>query len=250
VLSLDNRLTPAVAGHITLDRNPTLKPNPSAAKKIGAWMAFDVGPLTFCDYASAGNAFSEQNQFRTWLPQPLDLATMYDTGQTWQTLSHATVWTNPPKPRPRVEDPQRDLALAANGATAFSDSEYANEPGCTAKVIDGVIATPEDFLNRWHSSLDQPHPHWVEVHLAKPAKIGRVVIRFADPAGYPVSFEGTVRVSGQERQIFDVTGNRASQVYRTEIKPVTTDTFRLTVRASANPIYPNAAQISEIELYP
>jgi len=28
------------------------------------------------------------------------------------------------------------------------------------------------------------------------------------------------------------------------------DDFRLTVRASANPAYPNAAQISEIELYP
>ncbi len=250
VLSLDNRLTPAGAGQVTLDRNLVLKPNPSAAKKIGAWMAFDVGPLTFCDYASAGNAFSEQNQFRTWLPQPLNLATVYDTGQTWQTLSHASVWTNPPKPRPHVENPQLDLALAANGASAISDSEYANEPGCTSKVIDGVIATPEDFSNRWHSSLDQPHPHWVEVHLAKPAKIKTVVIHFADPAGYPVSFEGMVRVNGEERQVFNVTDNQASQVYRAEIKPVTTDSFRLTVRASANPAYPNAAQISEIELYP
>ena len=84
VLSLDNRLTPAASGQITLDRNPELKPNPAAAKKIGAWMAFDVGGLTFCDYASAGNAFSEQNIFRTWLPQPLDMAKVYETGQTWQ----------------------------------------------------------------------------------------------------------------------------------------------------------------------
>ena len=250
VLSLDNRLTPAAAGQITLGRNPTLKPNPAAAKKIGAWMAFDVGAVTFCDYASAGNAFSEQNVFRTWLPQPLDLATVYETGQTWQTLSHARTWTNPPKPRPHVENPRDDLALAANGATATSDSEYAKEPGCTAKVIDGVIATPEDFSNRWHSSLDQPHPHWVEVHLARPAKISTVVIHFADPAGYPVSFEGTVRVNGQERQVINVTNNQRSQVYRAKIKPVTTDGFRLTIRASANPAYPNAAQISEIELYP
>ena len=93
VLSLDNRLTPASTGLITLDQNPDLKPNPAAAKKIGAWMAFDVGTLTFCDYASAGNAFSEQNMFRTWLPQPLDLATVYQTGQTWQT----------PVPRPDVD---------------------------------------------------------------------------------------------------------------------------------------------------
>jgi hypothetical protein len=149
-----------------------------------------------------------------------------------------------------VENRRNDLALAANGASASSDSEYANEPGCTAKVIDGVIATPEDFSNRWHSSLEKPHPHWVEVHLAKPAKISTVVIHFADPDGYPVSFEGTVRVNGQERQVINVTNNQQSQVYRAKIEPVTTGDFRLTVRASANPAYPNAAQISEIELYP
>lgn len=249
VLSLDNRLTPAATGEVTLDRQLQLKPDPAAAKKIGAWMAVDVDGLTFCDYASAGNAFSERNMFRTWLPQPLNLATVYETGQTWQTLSHANHWTDPPKPRPQIEDPTHDLALAANGATATSDSEYAQEPGCTAKVIDGVIATPEDFSDRWHSSLDTPHPHWVEVHLAKPSKVGRAVIHFADPAGYPVSFEGTVRVHGQERQIFDVTDNKDARVYEAKFAAVTIDSFRLTIRASANPAYPNAAQISEIELY-
>ena len=135
-------------------------------------------------------------------------------------------------------------------ATATSDSEYAKEPGCTGKVIDGLIATPEDFSDRWHSSLDQPHPHWVEVQLARPAKISTVVIHFADPAGYPVSFAGTVRVSGQERQVINVTDNHESEVYRAKIKPVTTDSFRLTIRASGNAAYPNAAQISEIELHP
>jgi DUF1680 family protein len=250
VLSLDNRLTAAATRQVTLDKNPELKPNPVAAKKIGAWMAFDVGGLTFCDYASAGNAFTEQNIFRTWLPQPLDMANVYQTGQTWQTLSHASTWTNPPKPRPHVADAKRDLALAVNGATASSDSEFANELGCTSEVNDGMLATPGDFSNRWHSSLDQPHPHWVEVHLARPAKISTVVIHFADPAGYPVSFEGTVRVKGHESQVINVTDNHEPQVYRAKIKPVIMDSFRLTIRASANPNYPNAAQISEIELYP
>jgi hypothetical protein len=249
VLSLDNRLTRAASRQVTLDRNLVLKPDPAAAKKIGAWMAFDLGPLTLCDYASAGNAFSQENVFRTWLPQPLDLATIYQTGQTWQSLTHAQTWTNPPKPRPQVENRQNDLALAANGATATSDSEYAKEPGGTAKLIDGLIAMPEDFSNRWHSSLDQPHPHWVEIHLAKPSRISRVIIHFADPAGYPVSFEGAVRVDGQDHRIFDVAGNKESGVYSASFAPVTTDTFRLTIRASANPAYPNAAQISEIEIY-
>jgi hypothetical protein len=99
VLSLDNRLTPAAVGLVTLDLHPELKPDSAAAKKIGAWMAFDVDGLTFCDYASAGNGFSETNTFRTWLPQPLNVATVYETGQTWQTLSHANHWTDPPKSR-------------------------------------------------------------------------------------------------------------------------------------------------------
>jgi hypothetical protein len=59
-----------------------------------------------------------------------------------------------------------------------------------------------------------------------------------------------VRVNGQEQQVINVTDNQEPQVYRAKIEPVTTDDFRLTVRASANPAFPNAAQISEIELYP
>ena len=96
VLALDNRLTPASAGSFSLGLHPKVTPDPAAAKKIGAWIAFDVQGLTFCDYASAGNAFTEQNIFRTWLPQPLDLATVYETGQTWRTLSHSDHWTDPP----------------------------------------------------------------------------------------------------------------------------------------------------------
>ncbi len=213
-------------------------------------MAFAVDGLTFCDYASAGNAFSEQNIFRTWLPQPLDTAKVYETGQTWRTLTHAPVWTNPPKPRPQIENPATDLALDQNGATATSDSEYDHELGCTAKLIDGVIATAEEFSNRWHSSLDQPHPHWVEVHLARPSKISRVVIHFADPGDHPIDFVGSVRSNGGTREIFKVAGNQAPDIYRAEIAPVTAESFRLTINASADKTRPNAAQISEIELYP
>jgi len=249
VLALDNRLTPPGSGRVTLDRNPELKPNPAAAGKIGAWMAFNAGGLTFCDYASAGNGFSERNVFRTWLPQPLDLATVYETGQTWQTLTHASMWTDPPKPRPQLANRVEDLALDQKGAWATADSEYDREPGGAAKVIDGVIATPKEFADRWHSALDRPHPHWVEVHLAKPAKISWVVIHFADSEDHPVNFAGTARVNGQDRQLFQVTNYQDSQIYRTKIEPVTTDCFRLTIEASANPSLPNAAQISEIELY-
>ncbi len=109
VLSLDNRLVPSASGLATLTTDGSgqieLTPNPAAATRINAWMAFDVGctvdgkpsTLTFCDYADAGNEFSRQNMFRTWLPQPLDLKTVYDTRQTWRTLSHANHWTDAPQ---------------------------------------------------------------------------------------------------------------------------------------------------------
>jgi DUF1680 family protein len=143
-----------------------------------------------------------------------------------------------------------DLALASRGATVRADSEYAREPGCAAKAIDGIIATPGDFSNRWHSSLETPHPHWIEVKLPKPEKLGRVVIRFADPAGHPVSFQGLARIGGRERVLFDETEYGGWRRYEAKLPGITTDTFRLVIRASANPAFLNAAQVSEIELYP
>ena len=143
-----------------------------------------------------------------------------------------------------------DLALAGKGAIAISDSELASEPGCTAKVIDGIIATPADFAaNRWHSA-DTEHPHWVQVKLPQPATIGKVVIDFADPLGHPTSFQGIVRVNGEEHVVFDVTNYQGWRKYTADIPSVITDTFRLVIRDSASPLHPNAAQISQIELYP
>ncbi len=248
VLSLDNRLTPETAQQTTLDTKKKLIPNPSAARRIGAWMAFDLGPLTFCDYASAGNGFSQKNLFRTWLPQPCDPASVYKTGYTIPLLSHSVTWTDPPRPLPRVENPKLDLALAANGAQASSDSEYSQEPGCTDELIDGILSTPGDFTNRWHSALDKAHPHWVEVRLAKPAMVSNVTIHFADPTGYPVSFEGFVINSGQSQRVFNVTNNTDSKSYTAKFSLVKADSFRLIIHKSASSAFPNAAQISEIEI--
>jgi DUF1680 family protein len=99
VLCLDDRLTPPekdAAAVIKRDSSAhvDIQPNADAANRIGAWMAFDVPfvvggnarTLTMCDYASAGNRWSEGNQYRTWLPQPLRLETAYQSGMTWKTL--------------------------------------------------------------------------------------------------------------------------------------------------------------------
>ncbi|MGC8625404.1 MAG: hypothetical protein ACP5VQ_09085, partial [Phycisphaerae bacterium] len=142
-----------------------------------------------------------------------------------------------------------DLALASQGAVAASDSELPSESGCTSKIIDGVIATPENFpANRWHSA-NTPPPHWVQVTLPRPETIGRVVINFADPLGHPTSFQGIVQVHGRNQVVFDVTDYHGWRKYTTNIAPIVTDNFRLVIRDSASPLHPNAAQISQIQLY-
>ena len=146
-----------------------------------------------------------------------------------------------------------NLALAAKGATATADSEYAREAPCAAKVIDGIVATEDDFHNRWHSATDKPHPHWIEVKLPKPAVLGKVIIRFADPAGHPVNFQGFIKPADAKDlvELIHLTGYSNPQVCAFSLKqPVTTDTFRLVIQKSASAKYPNAAQVSEIELYP
>ena len=50
--------------------------------------------------------------------------------------------------------------------------------------------------------------------------------------------------------MFERTDSKESRTSRFDIGPVQTDTFRLVIRASANPQYPNAAQVGEIELLP
>ena len=60
---------------------------------------------------------------------------------------------------------------------------------------------------------------------------------------------GSVQVNDQARQVIRVVNNHQTHKYESKFTPVTTDTFRLTINSSANPAYPNAAQISEIELY-
>ena len=144
-----------------------------------------------------------------------------------------------------------DLALASKGARASSDSELDREPGCTSKVIDGLYGDTFE-RERWHSSIQTPHPHWVQIKLPQPAQVGRVIIHWADPKGYGVRFEGLVVPAGQKdfQRVFERTDSRESRTSRFEITPVTTDTFRLVIHTSANPQYPNAAQVGEIELLP
>ena len=265
VLSLDNRLAQNQQGSVLLKVSAhtpiDLKPNHALAQSIGAWMAFDVpcmidgkpGTVPLCEYAAAGNAFTDQNIFRTWLPQPFDLATVFKTRQTWQTLSHSGVWTDPPPLPQRVKDPALDLALAIHGSTATADSVYASVDSDPAKAIDGITGGSNGFENqRWHSSVESAHPHWIQVTLAHSSVIAQAVISPADPAGAPVRFEGQIQTRAGDawKCVFRCERNTAAGAYTADFAPVEAAAFRLVIEASANPEYPNAAQVSEIELYP
>ncbi len=73
--------------------------NPVKEKPGNVWMAFEVPflyrythffshevrPLVMCDYASAGNGYSEENLFRVWIPQPLFMNDIFPE-QTWKIL--------------------------------------------------------------------------------------------------------------------------------------------------------------------
>jgi len=142
-----------------------------------------------------------------------------------------------------------DLALASLGTKASSDSELDREPGCTARVIDGDIEGDGDCGGRrWHSAL-APHPHWVSVELPSPRKVARAVIHPADPDGYPVDFDGEGSLDGKAWvPLFSERGSKeARRIVRT-FPATELRYFRLTVRASANPKFPDAAQLREIEL--
>ena len=144
------------------------------------------------------------------------------------------------------------LSLASKGAKAASDSELASETGCTAKVNDGILATEKDFKNRWHSSIDKPMPHWVEVKLAKPASINRVIVRFADPMDYPTRFDLEVKVNGAYQKIGGSSpkeGYRDTHCFKADFAPVTTDTVRLKIHGASDSQSRNAVQISELEVY-
>lgn len=181
--------------------------------------------------------------------------TKTDGPKPFSELSEEEKLSRIPLTRPEADSAGRpdNLALASTGATASASSEHANEAPCAAKVIDGITATKDGVRNRWHSATNKRHPHWIEVKLSKPSLLGSIVIRFADPAGHPTSFQGLVRsADGKEWiEVFDQAGYTDPQVCAVSfIQPMTTDTFRLVIRESANAKYPNAAQVSEIELYP
>lgn len=101
VLALDNRMTKPqdIAVRLQADADGWVDLKACASKPENIWMAFEVPfevrpshffnhrqiRLVMCDFASAGNAWSEQNLYRVWLPQPMFLREMYPS-DTWKLM--------------------------------------------------------------------------------------------------------------------------------------------------------------------
>jgi hypothetical protein len=56
-------------------------------------------------------------------------------------------------------------------------------------------------------------------------------------------------VNGADKVVFDVDNYTDPFKYEVKIPTVVTSAFRLIIRSSANPAYPNAAQVNTIELF-
>lgn len=88
---------------------------PCKDKPDGVWMAFEVPflyrqshfiehrkmNLIMCDYASAGNEYSELNLYRVWLPQPVYLSGVFPV-DTWKSVVHSST-------RPVIPDRSKPL---------------------------------------------------------------------------------------------------------------------------------------------
>jgi DUF1680 family protein len=117
VLALDNRLVQPQDEEVYLvaDANGYVELRPQADKPNDVWMSFEVPfrtahpfsssvqkppKIAMCDFASAGNAWTESNLYRVWLPQPLYLRQAY-APDTWKLM-----WPTYPDSKSRPEIPK------------------------------------------------------------------------------------------------------------------------------------------------
>lgn len=105
LLALDSRfVTPLdTAVHLLVDDAHKVSLTERKIDRKDVWMAYDVNfevrpshffdhkvlPLTMIDFASAGNQWSDDNPFRTWLPQPLLLSDAFPKA-TWKLMLPGT----------------------------------------------------------------------------------------------------------------------------------------------------------------
>ena len=150
VLALDSRLTAPqnIAVRLQVDDSGHVDLKPCAAKPDDVWMAFEVPfevrpshffnhrqiTLAMCDFVSAGNAWSETNLFRVWLPQPLFLGDMFPA-DTWKLMYPEA------QKRPEIPTPSGG-AEAVRTLPSESEAAPAPERADTGRYLVGAWMCP------------------------------------------------------------------------------------------------------------
>ena len=113
-----------------------------------------------------------------------------------------------------------------------------------AKAIDGNVREPEGY---WLTQRNAPKQAWLELTLAEPARIDRVVLFHQLNPGHYRSLDYTVavRADGAWKPVVAVKGNQEAGWVVHGFDPVVTDAVRLEITRSA---YNDRMGVGEIEL--
>ena len=133
-----------------------------------------------------------------------------------------------------------DIASIGQGAKVTADSNES-EANRATNVIDGKP------LTAWRAG-STPYPHWIELRLEHPTRIGRLIIRFGDRRDHPLDFKVLASVNGgSPQEVLSVTGCNLSDYFWTKFDSVVADTLRLVLEKSSGDS--TDAPISEILAY-
>lgn len=113
-----------------------------------------------------------------------------------------------------------------------------------AKAVDGNVQEPEGY---WLTQRNAPKLAWLELTLAEPARLDRVVLFHQLNPGHYRSLDYTVsvRADGAWKPVVAVKDNREAGWVRHVFDPVVTDAVRLEITRSA---YHDRMGVGEIEL--
>jgi hypothetical protein len=147
-----------------------------------------------------------------------------------------------------AEHRRRETAARAGEKIAVvsvkASDEDRNKSWLATKVVDGNVDEPAGY---WLTGYNSPRQAWIELTLAEPSKINRVVLFHQLNPGHYRSLDYTVsvRVDGRWQSVVEVENNQQAGWIAHPFDAVVTDAARLEITRSA---YGNRMGVGEIEL--
>ena len=151
--------------------------------------------------------------------------------------------------RARLEERRRQEAAARQGGklpvvSITSSDEDAKKGWPARNAIDGNVEEPGGY---WLTRRNDPENAWLELTLAEPASVNRIVLfHQINPRHYrSLDYTVSLRVNGQEQPVVTVKDNTQAGWVAHPFAAVLADAARLEITRSA---YVNRMGIGEIEL--